>query len=136
VEELSYFGTTLTDQYSIQEEIKNKLKLGNACSHSVQNLLSSSLLPKNIKINVYRYTILHVVFYRCETWLLTLKEHQLRLFENGALRRIFGPKKNKVRGEWRKPHNKECNDFYSSPKNYSYVQIKKNEMGGAVACKE
>ena len=95
----------------------------------MQNLLSSSLLSKNIKINIYRYIILPIVFYGCETWLLILKEHQLRVFENRALRRIFGPKKDKATGEWRKPHNRVFNDLYSSPKNYSYVQIKKNEMG-------
>jgi len=50
VEDFKYLGTTLTDQNSIQEEIKSRLKLGNACYHSVQNLLSSSLLSKNIKI--------------------------------------------------------------------------------------
>jgi len=57
------------------------------------------------------------------------------MFENRALRRIFGPKKDEVTGQWRKPHNREFNDLHSSPKNYSYVQIKKNEMGGAIACK-
>ena len=51
------------------------------------------------------------------------------------LRRIFGPKKDEVTGEWRKLHNKEFNDLYSSPKNYLHVQIKKNEMGGVIACK-
>ena len=49
VEELRYFGTTLTNQNSIQEEIKSRLKLGNGCYHSVQNLLSSNLLSKNLK---------------------------------------------------------------------------------------
>ena len=58
VEELKYLGTTLTNQNSIQEEIKSRLKLGNACYHSVQNLLYSGLLPKNLKIKVYRTIIL------------------------------------------------------------------------------
>ena len=56
VEQFKYLGTTLTNQNSIQEEIKSRLKLGNACYHSVQNLLSSSLLSKNIKIKVYTTT--------------------------------------------------------------------------------
>ena len=67
-----YLGTTLTDQNSIQEEIKSRLKSGNACYHSVQNVLSSSLLSKNIKIKIYRTIILPVVLYGCESWLLTL----------------------------------------------------------------
>ena len=61
VEEFKYLGTTLTDQNSIQEEIKSRLKLGNACYYSLQNLLSSRLLSKNLKIKIYRTLILPVV---------------------------------------------------------------------------
>ena len=61
VEEFKYLGTTLTNQNSIQEEIKSRLKLGNACYHSLQKLLSSSLLSKNLKIKIYRTIILPVV---------------------------------------------------------------------------
>ena len=74
VEEFKYLGTTLTNQNSIQEEIKSRLKVGNACYHLVQNILSSSLLSKNLKIKIYRTIILPVVLYGCETWLLTLRE--------------------------------------------------------------
>jgi len=112
VEEFKYLGTTSTNQNSIQEEIKSRLKSGNACYHSVQNLLSSSLLPKNLKIKIYRTIILHVVLYGCETWLLILREERrLRVFENRVLRRIFGPKRYEVTGEWRKLRNEELNDF-------------------------
>jgi len=72
VEEFKYFGTTLTNQNSIQEEIKIIVKSGNACYLSVQNLLPSILLSKNVKINIYRIIILSVVLYGCETWSLTL----------------------------------------------------------------
>jgi len=79
-------------QNSIQEEIKSRLKTGNACYHSVQNLLSSSSLSKNTKIKIYRTIILPVVLYGCETWSLTLMEKcMLRVFENRVLKRIFGP---------------------------------------------
>ena len=115
VEEFRYLGTTLTDQNSIQEEIKSRLKLGNACYYSVQNLLSSSLLSKNLKIKKYRTIILPVVLYGCETWSLTLREERrLRVFENRVLRRVFGPKRDEVTGEWRKLHNEEVSDLYSS----------------------
>ena len=67
VEEFKYLGTTLTNQNSIQKEIKSRMKLGNACYHSVQNLLSSSLLSKNINIKIYRTIILPVVLYGCKT---------------------------------------------------------------------
>jgi len=116
VEEFKYFGTTLTNQNSIAEEIKCRLTSGNACYHSVQNLLSSRLLSKNVKINVYRTIILPDVLYGCETWSLTLREERkLRVFENMVLRRIFGPKRDEVTGEWRRLHNEEINDLYSHP---------------------
>ena len=116
VDEIKYLGTTLTNQNSIQEEIKSRLKSGNACYHLVQNLLSSSLLSKNLKIKIYRTIILPVVLYGCETWSLTLREEcRLRVFENRVLRRIFGPKRDEVTGEWRKLHNEELNNLYSSP---------------------
>jgi hypothetical protein len=85
----------------IQEEIKRRLNYGNACYHSVQSLLSSRLLLKNIKIRIYKTIILPVVLYGCETWSLTLREeHRLRVIENRVLRRIFGLKRDKVTGEW------------------------------------
>ena len=66
----------------------------------MQNLLSSSLLSKNLKIKIYRNIILPVVLYGCETWLLTLREERrLRVFENRVLRRIFDPKRDEVTGE-------------------------------------
>ena len=73
VEEVKYFGTTLTDQNSIQEEIKNRFNSGNASYLSVQNLMSSSLLSKDLKVKVYTNIILSVVLYGCETWSLTLR---------------------------------------------------------------
>jgi len=74
VEEFKYLGTTLTHQNSIPEEIKSRLRSGNACCHSVQNLLSSRFLLKNLKIKIYRTIILPVVLYGCETWSLILRE--------------------------------------------------------------
>jgi len=71
VEEFKYLGTTLRNQNSIQEEIKSRLKSGNACHHVVQNILSSSLLSKNSEIKMYRTIILPAVLYGCETWWLT-----------------------------------------------------------------
>jgi len=67
VEEFKYLGTTLTNKNSIRKEIKSILKLGNACYYSVQNLLSSGLLSKKLKIKIYRNIILLVVLYGCET---------------------------------------------------------------------
>jgi len=99
VEEFKYLGTTLASQNSIQEEIKSRLKLGNACYYAVQNLLSSSLLSRTLKIKIYRTIILPVVLCGCETWSLTLREERrLRVFESRVLRRVFGPKRDEVTG--------------------------------------
>jgi hypothetical protein len=76
VDEFQYLGTSLTNKNSIQEEIKTRLKSGNGCCHSVQNLLSSSLLSKNVKIKIYRTIILHVVWYGCETLSLIFGEER------------------------------------------------------------
>jgi len=79
--------------------MKCRLKSANACHHSVQNILSSKLLSKDAKIKIYRTIILPIVLCGCETWSLTLREeHRLRVFENKVLRRIFGPKRDEVRG--------------------------------------
>ena len=76
--------------------------------------MSSRLLSKNLKIKIYRTIILPVVLHGCETWSLTLREKR-RVFEIRALRRVFGPKRDEVTGEWRKLHNEELNDLYSLP---------------------
>jgi hypothetical protein len=89
--------------------IKRRLNLSNACYHSIQNLLSSQLLSKNIKIRIYKTTIFPVVLYGCEIWSQTLREHRLTV-----LRRIFGPKRDEVTVGWRILHN-ELHNLYSSP---------------------
>jgi len=116
-------GTTLKNKNSVQEEIKSRLKSGSACYHSVQNLLSSSLLSKNIKMKIYRTTILPVVLYGCEIWSLTLREKsRLMVFENRVLRRIFGPRRDEVTWEWRKLHNEEVSDLYCSPNIFRVIK--------------
>jgi len=98
VEVFKYLGATLTIQNSIREEIKCRLSSGNTCHRSVQNLLSSSLLSRKLKIKIYRTINLPVV-YGCEAWSLTLREERkLRVFENMVLRRIFEPRRDEVTG--------------------------------------
>jgi len=115
VVEFRYLGTTLTNQNSLQEEIKSRLKSGNACCHSVHSLLSSSLLSKNIKIKIHRTLIFPVLLFGRRTWSLTLREERrIRVFENRVLSTIFGSKRDEVTREYRKLHNEELTDLYSS----------------------
>jgi len=135
VGQLRYLETALTNQNYIQEEIKNRLKSDNACYHSVQNLLSSSWLSKILKTKIYRAIILPVVLYGCETWSLILREERrLRVFENRVLRRIYGPKRDDVTGEWRKLHNEELNDLYCSSNIVQVIKSRRIRWAGYAAC--
>jgi len=92
----------------------------------VQSLLSSRLLSKILKIKIYRIIILPVALYGCETWSLTLREeHRLRVLENWVMRRVFGPKRDEGTGEWRKLHNEELNDLYSSPHIFQVINSRR-----------
>ena len=134
VEEFKYLGTTLTNQNYIPEEIKSRLRSGGSCYHSVQNLLSSRLLSKNLKIKKYRTIILPVVLYECEAWSLTLREEKkLRVFENVVLWRIFGPRRDEVTGEWWRLHDEELNDLYSSPNIVRVIKSRRMRLAGHVA---
>jgi len=114
VEEFKYLGTTLTYQNSIPEEIKSRLRSGNACYHSVQNLLSSRLLSKYLKITIYRTINLPVVLYGCETWSLTLREERKL--------RVFG-----------RLHNEELNYLYCSPNIVRVIESRRMRWAGHVA---
>ena len=82
----------------------------------------------------YRTTILPVVLYGCETWSQTLREeHRLRVFVNRVLRRIFGPQRDGVTGEWRKLYNEELNDLYSSPSIMRAIKSRRMRWAGRVA---
>jgi hypothetical protein len=119
----------------MNEDIKSRLNLWNACYLSVQSLLSSHLLSRNVMVKIYKTIILPVVLYGCETWSLTLREeHRLRVFENMVLRRIFGPKRDEMMGEWRKLHNEELHNLYSSPDIIRQVKSRRMRWAGHVAC--
>jgi hypothetical protein len=86
------FGIS-SNKILIHKEVKSRLNLGNACYHSVQNLLASHLLSKNIKIKIYKAIILPVILCGCKT---LKEEHRLKVFENRVVRRIFGLKRDEI----------------------------------------
>ncbi|KAJ4438974.1 hypothetical protein ANN_14928 [Periplaneta americana] len=134
VEKFQYLGATVTNINDTREEIKHRINMGNAYYYSVEKLLSSSLLSKNLKVRIYKTVILPDVLYGCETWTLTLREeHRLRMFENKLLRKIFGAKRDEVTGEWRKLHNTELHALYSSPDIIRNIKSRRLRWTGYVA---
>jgi len=114
--------------------MKWKLISGNSCCHSVQNLLCSSLLPKNLKFKIHRTIILPVDLYGCETWSLTSrKERRLRVFENRMLRRVFGLKGDELTIERRKLHSEELNDLYLSRNIVRVIKSRRMKLAVHVA---
>jgi hypothetical protein len=133
VAQFRYSGTKVTHQNLIQEEIKRRLNSGDACYHSVQNLSSSRLLSKNVKIGLFKCINLPVILCGCEAWSLTLsEEHRLRVFENRVLRRIFGLKRDEVTRVWRKLHNEELHNLYSSPIIIRMIKLRRMTLEGHV----
>jgi hypothetical protein len=99
-----------------------------------QNLLSSHLLSKNIKIRLYKSIILPELLYGCETWSLTLREeHRLKMFVNRVLRRLFGPKRNEVIAGGRKLHNAELYNSYPSPSIVRMIKSRRLRWAGHAA---
>jgi hypothetical protein len=97
-------------------------------------LLPFSPEPPVFSFAVAKQNILPVVLYGCETWSLTLKEdYRPRVFENRMLRRIFGPKRDEVTGGWRKLHNEELHDLYSSPSIIRMIKLRRMRLAGHVA---
>jgi hypothetical protein len=101
----------------------------------LQYFIPSSLLPKNVKIKIYKTIILPIALYGCETWSFMLKEeNSLRVFENSVLRRIFWIRRGEVTGSWRKLHNEELHNFYSSPNTVTVIKWRNMSWAGHVAC--
>jgi hypothetical protein len=129
MEDLRCLGTSILNLYSIQEEIKNRLKLG-----LLAIIWCRILLSKSIMINLYSTIILSAALYVCYTWSLMLREMlRLRVFESRMLRNIFGPKKNKVTGEWGRLYNEALSDLYSSPNIVLVIKSRRMRWAGHVA---
>jgi hypothetical protein len=132
VAKFKYLGTTLTYQNDIHDEMKSRLNSENACYYSVQNLLSSHLMSKKLKIKIYNTVILPVLLYGCKTWSLSLREeHRLRVFENRML--IFGHRREED-GSWRKLHNDELHSLYSLPNIIRVMKLRRMRWAGHMTC--
>jgi hypothetical protein len=95
--------------------------------------LSSRLLSRNVKVQINKTIILPLVLYGCETWSLTLRdEHRLGVFENRVLRRIFGPRRDEVTGEWDKLHNEELHILYCFPSIIRQINSRRTRWAGHV----
>jgi hypothetical protein len=124
---------TLTNQNWVHGEIKSSLNSGNL--NSVQNLMSSCFLFKNIKHKIYKKYNSHAALNRHETWYLTLREeHRLRVFKNEVLREIFRPKRKEVTGGRRKLHNEESQDLYTSQSINRVIKSRRMRSVGHMAC--
>jgi hypothetical protein len=133
VEHFKYLEMTVTNQNLIQKYIKRTLNSGNVCYHGVQNLSSSCLLPKNVKIRIYKTIVLPVVLYWCETWSLSLwHERRLRVFANRVPRIICGLKREEVTGVWRKQHNEELPNWCSLPSIIRMIKSRRIRWTGQV----
>jgi hypothetical protein len=117
VAEFKYLGTTLTYENCMNEEIKSKINLGNACYHSVQSLLSSCPLSRNVKVKIYKIIILPVVLSGCEAW--SLRKGCLRMFENRVLRRML--------------HSEDLHNLYSFPDIVRQMKLRIMRWVGHVA---
>jgi hypothetical protein len=110
----------------------NSVTTGTKCE--VTSHHSDTTNQAQVRCLISFFFTLPVVLYGCETWSLTFREeHRLRVFQNRVLRRIFGPKRDEVTGEWRILHNEELNDLYSSPNIIRVIKSRRMRWAGLVA---
>jgi hypothetical protein len=123
-------GTTVIDQKLINEVINEGFNSGKTCYNSLQALLPSSLLSRNIKNKIYTT----IAMYECQTWSPTLKEElRVTMVENRVLRRIFGQKRDEIVGGWIKLHNEELHNLYSSPEIIRKIKSRRIRWAGYIA---
>ena len=116
VDKFKYLGSILTSSNEVKEEIKARIAAASKCSWAINDILKSNLISRRTKIQAYTTIIRPIATYGCETWVLTKNlESMLTVFENGILRRILGPMRNELAGEWRRRHNVEQRQLSALP---------------------
>jgi hypothetical protein len=116
------------------KNLESRLNSGIACYHSVQNVLPSHLLSKNLEIKIYKIILLPVVLYGCKTWSPTLREEHRLICLGTVLRIIFGPKREEVAGGWRRLHNEELCNLYASRNTIRVIKSRRMRWGACSMC--
>ena len=134
VDSFKYLGSTITTDNDIKEEITIRLAAASRCSWALNKILQSRLINRKTKLQAYTSIIRPIATYGCETWSLTQHlEHRLQVFENGILRRIYGPVSDSDTGEWRRRHNIELREISQLPPITSYIRAQRLRWAGHVA---
>ena len=123
VDNFKYLGSTVTSDNGVKEEEKIRIAAASRCSWAINEVLKSKLLSRGTRTQAYVTIIRPVATYGCETWRLTQElERMLTVFENGILRRIYGPVRDADTGEWRRRHNIELRELSRLPPITSHIR--------------
>ena len=134
VDTFKYLGSILSADNTMDHEIAARISSASKCSWSLKDLLQSKLLSRATKLQLYTSSIRPIATYACETWALTQEqERRLLVFENGILRRIYGPVRDEVTGEWRIRHNRELRELSRLPLITGFVSSQRLRWAGHVA---
>ena len=129
-----YLGSTLTSDSDVSEEVKIRIGAASRASWAINTILKSNILSRSTKIQAYVTIIRPIATYGCETWQLTKElERRLTVFENGILRRIYGPVRDDQTGEWRRRHNVELRELSELPPITSYIPAQRLRWAGHIA---
>lgn len=114
-------------------EIKARIQAGSRCLHSIHNILTSRSISQALKLRLYKTLILLVILYGCQCWSTRKQElNKLTIFERRCLRKIFGPVKDNITGEWRRRHNIELEQLCSEPNIVGLMRCRRLELAGHV----
>ena len=134
VNEFKYLGSTITSTNEVKDEVKIRIAAASRCSWAINDILRSNLISRATKLRAYTSIIRPIVVYGCETWRLTKQlESMLMVFENGILRRIYGPVRDELTGEWQRRHNADLRDLSRLPPITSYIRSQRLRWAGHVA---
>ena len=134
VDKFKYLGSILTSSNEVKEEIKARIAAASKCSWAINDILKSNLISRRTKIQAYTTIIRPIATYGCETWALTKNtESMLTVFENAILRRILGPMRDELTGEWRRRHNVELRQLSALPPITSFIRSQRLRWAGHIA---